>query len=132
MEETPQILTQTGKKKPRVLAIDDNADFLDLLRFRFLRENVEYITCHDGESGLIKAREVIPDLILVDIKMPRMDGFQFVQELKKDPSTSKIPVIVLTSFEPMRDIFGLEGIQDYIIKSNDMTSLWNTVSKYLS
>ena len=122
-----------GQKKTRyrVLAIDDDVDFLELLRFRFEKENCEYITANDGEEGFAKAKTVSPDLILVDIKMPKMDGYHCVRELRKDESTRQIPLIVLTSFEPMRDLFGMEGIQDYIVKSSDMTMLWATVSKYL-
>lgn len=124
-------MAEPEKKKRKVLAIDDDIDFLELLRFRFVKENCEYATAHDGEEGLRKAREFLPDLILVDIKMPRMDGYMFVRELKKDESMSRIPVIVLTSFEPMRELFGMEGIQDYVVKSSDMTTLWKTVAKYL-
>ena len=118
-------------KKQRVLAIDDDLHFLELLRYRFQKEDCEYITANNGEEGLQKAEELTPDLILVDIKMPRMDGYLFVRELKKNEATKTIPVIVLTSFEPMRDLFGMEGIQDYIVKSSDLTLLWQTVSKYL-
>ena len=118
-------------KKQRVLAIDDDLHFLELLRYRFQKEDCEYITANNGEEGLQKAEELTPDLILVDIKMPRMDVYLFVRELKKNEVTRTIPVIVLTSFEPMRDLFGMEGIQDYIVKSSDLTLLWQTVSKYL-
>ncbi len=120
-----------AKKKYRVLSVDDDLDFQELLRFRFERENCEYITANDGEEGLQKAKEILPDLILADVKMPRMDGYQFVRELKREEATRQIPVIVLTSFEPMRELFGQEGFQDYIVKSSDMTTLWKTVSKYL-
>lgn len=119
------------KRKRRILIIDDDADFLDLLRYRFERENCEYITAGDGEEGLSKAKTFLPDLIMVDIKMPRMDGYSFVRELKREEATSNIPIVVLTSYEPMRDLFNVEGIKDYVVKSTDMTVLWNTVSKYL-
>ena len=114
-----------------VLAIDDDVDFLELLRFRFEKEQCDYVTAVDGEEGLAKAREVKPNLILCDIKMPNMDGYAFVRELKQDEVARHIPIIILTSFEPMRDLFGIEGIQDYIVKSSDMSTLWKTVSKYL-
>ncbi len=117
--------------KPLVLAIDDDADFLELLRYRFEKEKCEYVTANDGEEGLKKAKAIQPNLILCDIKMPRMDGYMFVRELKGIEATRNIPIIILTSFEPMRDLFGMEGIQDYIVKSSDMSSLWKTVSKYL-
>lgn len=120
-----------SKRRYKILAIDDDTDLLDLLRFRIEKENCEFITANDGEEGLEKAKVVTPDLILCDIKMPRMDGYQFVRELKKEESCRNIPVIMLTSFEPMRDLFAMEGIQDYIVKSSDMTTLWKTVAKYL-
>ncbi len=121
----------TPTKRHRILAIDDDLDLLELLKFRIEKENCEFVTANDGEEGLEKAKTVLPDLILCDIKMPRMDGYQFVRELKKEEKTRQIPVIMLTSFEPMRDLFAVEGIQDYIVKSSDMTTLWKTVSKYL-
>ncbi|PIQ86742.1 MAG: response regulator [Candidatus Omnitrophica bacterium CG11_big_fil_rev_8_21_14_0_20_45_26] len=119
----------SGKKT--VLAIDDDPDFLELLAFRFMKENCEFVTANDGEEGLVKARSIKPDLIMVDIKMPKMDGYQFVKELKKEEDCRQIPVIVLTSYEPMRELFGVEGITDYIVKSSDMTGLWKTLQKYL-
>jgi len=122
---------QGQKKRSRVLAIDDDKDFLELLRYRFERENCEFITANDGEAGLQKAKTILPDIIMVDIKMPRMDGYLFVRELKHEESTKNIPVIVLTSYEPMRDLFNIEGIQDYVIKSSDLSSLWKTISKHL-
>ncbi len=122
---------QGQKKRSRVLAIDDDKDFLELLRYRFEKENCEFITANDGEAGLEKAKAILPDLIMVDIKMPRMDGYLFVRELKHDDKTKTIPVIVLTSYEPMRDLFNVEGIQDYVVKSSDLSSLWKTISKHL-
>ena len=118
-------------QKYLVLAIDDDTDFLELLKYRFEKENCEYVTANDGEEGLAKAKEIKPNLILCDIKMPRMDGYMFVREFKKEEAMRHIPIIILTSFEPMRDLFGMEGIQDYIVKSSDMSKLWQTVSKYL-
>ena len=125
MGENPQ------SKKRRILAIDDDKDFLELLRFRFVKENCEFITANDGEVGLEKAKTVQPDAIIVDIKMPRMDGYLFVRELKKEEATRNIPVVVLTSYEPMRDLFNVEGVQDYVIKSSDIASIWKTISKHL-
>ena len=123
---------QKPATKHRILVIDDDADFLELLRFRFVKKNCEYHTANNGEEGLALAKTLIPELILVDIKMPRMNGYEFIRELKQDEKTRKIPVIVLTSFVMMRDMFGLEGVQDYIVKSADMSNLWTTVSRYLT
>ena len=117
--------------RKKILAIDDDNDFLDLLQLRFSKQDCEFLTANDGQEGLRKAREVSPDVILVDIKMPRMDGYQFAREVKKDESLRNTPLIVLTSYEPMRELFRQEGFQDYVVKSSDFTDLWNTISKYL-
>jgi len=121
----------SSNQKKRILAIDDDNDFLELLSFRFMKEKCEFHTANDGFEGLKKVKEVKPDLILVDIKMPRMDGYQFVKELKKDEEARNTPVIILTSYEPMRELFGVEGITDYVVKSSDMTGLWQMLSKHL-
>ncbi len=128
MSETGQ---KSAKKKHRILAIDDDKDFLELLRFRFEKESCEFNVAYDGQEGLEIAKALKPDLIMVDIKMPKMDGYLFVRELKKDEATRRVPVIVVTSYEPMRDLFTVEGIQDYIVKSSEISTIWQTVAKHL-
>ena len=59
--------------------------------------------------------------------MPKMDGYTFVRRLKKDEATAAIPVIVLTSYEPMKDMFQMEGVKDYYVKSANTDSLFDTI-----
>ncbi len=117
-----------GKK---ILLVDDDQDFSQLLEFDFKKRGYEVATACHGEEGLTKAASEKPDLIILDIKMPKMDGYTFVRRLKKEISTKDTPLIVLTSYEPMKDMFQLEGVNDYFVKSANMESLMKTVEKYL-
>ncbi len=115
----------------KILFVDDDQDFLQLLEFDFKKKGYTVITASNGEEGLEKAASEKPALIILDIKMPKMDGYTFVRRLKKDSDTKDIPLIVLTSYEPMRDMFQLEGVNDYFVKSANMEGLGQAVEKYL-
>jgi CheY-like chemotaxis protein len=118
----------SGKK---ILLVDDDQDFAQLLEFDFRKRGFEVVKAHNGEDGLVKAAAEKPNIIILDIKMPKMDGYTFVRRLKKDPDTKNLPLIVLTSYEPMKDMFQLEGVSDYFVKSANMENLMKTVEKYL-
>src|SRR3989338_1841917 len=100
----------------KILVIDDEPEMTELLKSRLESQSYEIITAHDGEEGLEKARYEKPDLIILDVLMPKMDGYTFVRELKVEEATKGIPVIVLTAKRRMQDLFKLEGIHDYILK----------------
>ncbi len=116
----------------KILLIDDDPDFKQLLEFDLRKQGYEVVMAGDGEEGLAKARSEKPNVILADIKMPKMDGYTFVRHAKKDPNLSAIPIIVLTSYEPMKDMFQMEGINDYFVKSVDTDKLFETIKKHLS
>ena len=117
-----------GKK---ILVVDDDPDFAQLLQFDLKKKGFDTVVAGDGEQGLEKAASEKPDLIILDIKMPKMDGYTLVRRLKKDDETRQIPLVVLTSYEPMKDMFQLEGVSDYFVKSANMDGLMKTVEKYL-
>ncbi len=100
-----------------ILVVEDNVDVR-----AYIREQLEAEYCvteaADGEEGILKARETIPDLILTDLMMPKMDGYQFSKEIRSDERTSHIPLIMLTARAGSDDkIEGFEtGIDDYIVK----------------
>lgn len=89
------------------------------------------MTAADGLEGLKKVKAEKPDLILLDILMPRMDGFTFLLELRKDEKAHNIPVIVLTAKEMMQDLFKMEGISDYLVKPFEAEDLLARVQKYI-
>lgn len=115
----------------KILLVDDDQDFLQLLEYDFKKKGYDVATASNGEEGLTSAAALKPALIVLDIKMPKMDGYTFVRRLKKDADMKDIPLIVLTSYEPMKDMFQLEGVSDYFVKSANMDGLIKAVEKYV-
>lgn len=101
-----------------VLVIEDDEDILQLLTFNLESAGYEVSTATDGYEGLVQARRRQPGLIILDIMLPSMDGFEVCKELKRKPETSSVPVIMLTARgEEVDRIVGLElGADDYVIK----------------
>ena len=110
---------------PRILIADDTPSNLDILRTRLAVHGYELLTATDGEEALRIARETQPDLVLLDIMMPRMDGLEVCRRLKADVSLPFIPVIMITAKTDSKDIVaGLEaGGDEYLTKPVDQTAL---------
>jgi two-component system alkaline phosphatase synthesis response regulator PhoP len=102
----------------KVLVVDDEEYIQHILNFSFGAEGYEVVTAADGEEALAKARNETPDIIVLDIMMPKMDGYEACRKLKSDPKTKDIPVILLTA--KGRDVdrkLGSEaGADDYVVK----------------
>ena len=114
---------------PKILLVDDDQDFAQLMEFDLKKRGYDVVTAHNGEDGLAKAIAENPVLIMLDIKMPKMDGYTFVRRLKKNQSTKDTPLIVLTSYEPMKDMFQMEGVSDYFVKSATMDKLFKIIKE---
>ncbi len=114
-----------GPKPPRLLVVDDEPSILRLLRQRLESFGCQVITLTGGTDVLKTAREQMPDLIMVDVMMPDLDGFTVCQQLKEDPEVRDIPVVLLTARSEVESrIKGLEiGAHDYIPKPFDATEL---------
>lgn len=104
-------------KRARVLLADDNADMRGYIR-RLLSDNYDVEAVADGRAALTAARENPPDLILTDIMMPRLDGFELLAELRSDPTLQTVPVIMLSArAEEESRVVGLNaGADDYLVK----------------
>ncbi len=102
----------------KILIIEDEEDIADLVAFNLRRNGYEVELACDGLRGLSAVREQLPDLIVLDLMMPGMDGMSLFKELQRDEETRKIPVIMLTARGQMEDkIKGLEiGVDDYMTK----------------
>lgn len=109
----------------RILAIDDTPENLEIVSMRLSAHGYEIVTAADGEEGLAKARALRPDLILLDIMMPKLDGISMLKELKRDESLGFIPVILVTAKADRSDIVaGLDaGGDDYLTKPFDQAAL---------
>ncbi|MBN9491622.1 MAG: response regulator [Alphaproteobacteria bacterium] len=105
----------------RILVVDDVADNVEILRMRLSSLGYEVVVASDGEQALAQAREALPDLILLDIMMPKVDGLEVVKRLKADKSLPFIPVILVTAKATPKDVAaGLDaGGDDYLTKPID-------------
>lgn len=99
----------------KILVIDDEKPIVDILKFNLQKDNYHVIEAYDGEEGLEKALSENPDLILLDVMLPKMDGFEVCKKLR---ASSSVPIIMLTAREEEVDkVLGLElGADDYITK----------------
>jgi adenylate cyclase len=110
---------------PRILIADDSPSNRDILQTRLAIHGYEILTATDGEEALAIAREAQPDLILLDVMMPKLDGFEVCRRLKADRSLPLIPVILVTAKTDSKDIVaGLEaGGDEYLTKPVDQAAL---------
>jgi class 3 adenylate cyclase/CheY-like chemotaxis protein len=108
-----------------ILVVDDVPDNVDILQMRLASQGYEVVTAGDGLEALEKTRELLPDLVLLDIMMPKMDGIEVVKRLKADPSLPFIPVILVTAKSDSKDVItGLEsGGDDYLVKPVEHAAL---------
>ena len=111
------------KIKDKVLIVEDEKNIVDILRFNLQREGYRTLEAYDGEDGLAQAVSASPDLILLDVMLPKMNGFDVCKSLRSQGSN--VPVIILTAREEESDkVLGLEiGADDYITKPFSMREL---------
>jgi DNA-binding response OmpR family regulator len=117
-----------------VLVVDDDPVIVRLLEVNFEMEGFAVRTAADGLEGLASAKAQRPDVIVSDVMMPRMDGLQLVNELKADPATASIPVILLSAKAQADDVrAGIDaGADDYVTKPFEPLDLLDRVVKLLS
>src|SRR5271169_2551843 len=119
--------------KSRILVVDDEPDVLDLVTYNLTQAGFQTDTAVDGAEALRKARSTIPDLILLDLMLPELDGLEVCKLLRRDSKTSAIPIIMLTARASEMDrILGLElGAVDYVPKPFSPRELVLRVKKRL-
>lgn len=107
-----------------ILLIEDDPFLLSMYSTKFELEKFKVVTADDGEKGAKTVQKLLPDIILLDILMPKMDGFQVLEKIKANPSTKNIPVILLTNLNQQEDVErGMElGANDFLIKAHFMPS----------
>ncbi|MDP6686289.1 MAG: response regulator [Candidatus Omnitrophota bacterium] len=109
----------------KILAIDDDQDMQKLYKIRFEQEGFKVVVANDGDVGVQLAEQELPDLILMDIMMPKMDGFTCLKEIRKLPKTKDIPVLMLSGKEAdkVKDLFAFQKISGYIEKPFELDAL---------
>jgi DNA-binding response OmpR family regulator len=112
-------------KKSRILVVDDEPDLVELVRHHLAREHYDVVTAADGETGLAEARRKIPDLVVLDLMLPGIDGLEVCRRLRADTRTQHIPIVMLTAKGEETDaVIGLaQGADDYVRKPFGMKEL---------
>jgi len=103
---------------PKILVVDDEPDAIELIKFNLKNAGYEVVTAADGDEALKKARSLLPDLIILDLMLPEVDGLEVCKILRRDQRVSAVPIIMLTAKAAEIDrVLGLElGADDYVTK----------------
>jgi CheY-like chemotaxis protein len=115
----------------RALVVDDSAVIRELIAVNLELEGFEVATAGDGESALRLARELYPDVITLDVMMPRLTGFEAVELLRKDPGTASIPIVMVTGRAQAADLARGEevGVDAYLTKPFEPAELIEVVTR---
>ena len=116
-----------------ILIIDDSPTEVHVFKSMLLNHDIEVSVARNGEEGIEKAIETRPDCILMDVVMPGKNGFQATRDLSRNPATSTIPVIIITTKDQETDkIWGMrQGARDYIVKPANEQDLIERINKVL-
>ena len=115
--------------KKKLLLADDEQVLVGALKERFEDDGYTVVTAFDGEECLEKTNLENPDLIIMDVVMPKLDGYSIIKVMQQNDATRDIPIIMLTGRDQMEDIFRMEGVKEYVIKPFDYEALRDMVKK---
>ena len=118
----------------KILVVDDEVDLVKMIRFSLEAEGYTVLVSYNGEDALNQARKEAPDLVLLDIMLPKLDGYKVCRLLKFDERYKHIPIIMLTAKTQEKDkTLGVEtGANEYITKPFDMDGLIGKIKTYLN
>ena len=115
----------------RILVVDDEQQLALAVKIRLQSRGYQVAVANDGQQALEAIEKEPPDLVILDVLMPVMDGYTFLRELNARVGRGKIPVIILTARDRMKDLFEVEGIEDYIVKPFDYEDLLLRIDRTL-
>lgn len=118
-QENSKIVAKAAPRA-KIMIIEDEKDLLVLMEKKLTKEGYATVSAYDGEEGLIKIRKEKPDLILLDIVIPKKNGYQVLEEINSDPEINKIPIIILSNSEPNEEKIYALGARDFMIKADLM------------
>jgi DNA-binding response OmpR family regulator len=118
----------------KILVVDDEVDLVKTVRFSLEAEGFKVLVSYNGEDALNQSRKENPDLILLDIMLPKLDGYKVCRLLKFDEQYKHIPILMLTAKTQQKDkLLGMEtGADEYITKPFDMEELMEKIKAYLN
>lgn len=115
----------------KILIADDDPTLTRLISIYLGEQGYDTVVAHDGESALRKLEVERPDLIILDVVMPKVNGYAFLFEMRKIEGVARTPVIVLTGKAGMLDVFKAEGVVEYMVKPVQQKELLEQVRKYI-
>jgi twitching motility two-component system response regulator PilH len=117
-----------------ILIVDDSATMMEGHKRILERQGHTVHSAEDGEEGVARVLELMPDLVLMDVVMPKMNGFQATRKISKNELTKHIPVVIVTSKDQQTDIMWgkRQGARDYLVKPADEKQLKATVDRLLA
>jgi CheY-like chemotaxis protein len=118
---------------PRILIVDDEGDFIELVKFRLADLGYEFLVASDGVQALSQARQFKPDLILLDILLPDLDGLSVCEILRRQPATRKIPIIIMSALsgDITKRTTSMQA-QDFFTKPLDLNRLQKRIAELLA
>jgi len=116
----------------KVLIVDDEKDIVEVLKARLENIGLEALSASDGAQGMEMVKSNKPDLIILDVMMPNLNGYEFVREIKGIEEFRNIPIIVLTAKEELDDLFKQEGVVDYVVKPYNEDELLGKVARLIA
>jgi two-component system alkaline phosphatase synthesis response regulator PhoP len=118
----------------KILVVDDEVDLVKTIQFALEAEGYQVLVSYNGEDALNQSRKENPDLILLDLMLPKLDGYKVCRLLKFDEQYKHIPIVMLTAKTQQKDrLLGMEtGADEYITKPFDMGELTEKIKAYLS
>jgi DNA-binding response OmpR family regulator len=121
-------------EQKKILVVDDEVDLVRTIQFSLELEGYKVLVSYNGEDALAQARKENPDLILLDIMLPKLDGYKVCRFLKFDEQYKHIPILMMTAKTQEKDkLMGKEtGANEYITKPFDMDELMEKVKRYLN
>ncbi len=117
----------------RIVVVEDEADLSELLSYNLRRAGYEVEACRDGNSGLRRILDIVPDLVILDVMLPHLNGLQIARQMRTNPKTAQTPILMLTAkVEEVDQIAGLQvGADDYVTKPFSMKVLLARVEAML-
>jgi len=119
-------------KRKKILVVEDNSDLLELLRIEFKEKGFAIATATNGVDAIRKARSLLPDLILLDVMLPELDGFAVCEILRKDPATASTPILLLSGLPgQISRCAGIEsGATDFVAKPISPSAVVSRVREF--
>ena len=115
----------------KILVVDDEQQLAMAVKIRLQSRGYQVATANDGQQALAAIEADRPDLIILDVLMPVMDGYSCMREINNRFGRGQIPIIILTARDRMKDLFDLEGIADYVVKPFDHEDLLTRIDRAL-